>query len=390
MNKIILLLISFFININANIIELSPLSAIIKDKNIKNAIVTINPKNNKEKPFTYKTTNTTISKYGGIPIFGLYEDFNNKIDIEYQLNNKTKKDTYFLQTKKVANKKIKILSNDEKFDNRLYLVIDEDSAFMIDIMGNIRWFANIDKTSFVEKPNSKLFIINNKAIDIINGKIFTINTKDSTRILGINDNIFTIDKSIITLVNKDNKIIQKWTFPFEINTFNNISSLDYSDTLLVSYNDSIIKLDKRSNIEWIFGGSDNKFKLIDATGSKIICNNCNLKNIENVQKIDFLSIKDRIYIITFDNSIEAKAIIYKLDENLLTNEILWEYNIIDKVLKGMALYKDDFHSIFINYKDMDKNLHILEFIWGETMPTINIKIDNAILAMPFNINDFLK
>ena len=56
----------------------------------------------------------------------------------------------------------------------------------------------------------------------------------------------------------------------------------------------------------------------------------------------------------------------------------------------MALYKDDFHSIFINYKDMDKNLHILEFIWGETMPTINIKIDNAILAMPFNINDFLK
>lgn len=390
MNKIIFLLTILFASINANIIQLSPLSAIIKDKNIKNAIVTINPKSNKEKPFTYKTTNTTISKYGGIPIFGLYEDFNNKIDIEYQLNNKTKKDTYFLQTKKVANKKIKILSNDEKFDNRLYLVIDEDSAFMIDIAGNIRWFANIDKTSFVEKPNSKLFIINNKAIDIINGKIFTINTKDSTRILGINDNIFTIDKSIITLVNKDNKIIQKWTFPFEINTFNNISSLDYSDTLLVSYNDSIIKLDKRSNIEWIFGGSDNKFKLIDATGSKIICNNCNLKNIENVQKIDFLSIKDRIYIITFDNSIEAKAIIYKLDENLLTNEILWEYNIIDKVLKGMALYKDDFHSIFINYKDMDKNLHILEFIWGETMPTINIKIDNAILAMPFNINDFLK
>lgn len=390
MNKIILLLISFFININANIIELSPLSAIIKDKNIKNAIVTINPKNNQEFPFIYKVNNKTIKQYDGVPIFGLYEDFNNKIDIEYQVNNEIKKDTYYLQTQKITSEKIEIQNSNKKFNNRLYLVIDEDSAFMIDIMGNIRWFANIDKTSFVEKPNSKLFIINNKAIDIINGKIFTINTKDSTRILGINDNIFTIDKSIITLVNKDNKIIQKWIFPFEINTFNNISSLDYSDTLLVSYNDSIIKLDKRSNIEWIFGGSDNKFKLIDATGSKIICNNCNLKNIENVQKIDFLSIKDRIYIITFDNSIEAKAIIYKLDENLLTNEILWEYNIIDKVLKGMALYKDDFHSIFINYKDMDKNLHILEFIWGETMPTINIKIDNAILAMPFNINDFLK
>lgn len=390
MNKIIFLLTILFASINANIIQLSPLSAIIKDKNIKNAIVTINPKNNQEFPFIYKVNNKTIKQYDGVPIFGLYEDFNNKIDIEYQVNNEIKKDTYYLQTQKITSEKIEIQNSNKKFDNRLYLVIDEDSAFMIDIMGNIRWFANIDKASFVEKPNSKLFIINNKAIDIVNGKIFTINTKDSTRILGINDNIFTIDKSIITLVNKDNKIIQKWTFPFEINTFNNISSLDYSDTLLVSYNDSIIKLDKRSNIEWIFGGSDNKFKLIDATGSKIICNNCNLKNIENVQKIDFLSIKDRIYIITFDNSIEAKAIIYKLDENLLTNEILWEYNIIDKVLKGMALYKDDFHSIFINYKDMDKNLHILEFIWGETMPTINIKIDNAILAMPFNINDFLK
>lgn len=390
MNKIIFLLTILFASINANIIQLSPLSAIIKDKNIKNAIVTINPKNNQEFPFIYKVNNKTIKQYDGVPIFGLYEDFNNKIDIEYQVNNEIKKDTYYLQTQKITSEKIEIQNSNKKFDNRLYLVIDEDSAFMIDIAGDIRWFANIDKTSFVEKPNSKLFIINNKAIDIVNGKIFTINTKDSTRILGINDNIFTIDKSIITLVNKDNKIIQKWTFPFEINTFNNISSLDYSDTLLVSYNDSIIKLNKKSNIEWIFGGSDNKFKLIDATGSKIICNNCNLKNIENVQKIDFLSIKDRIYIITFDNSIEAKAIIYKLDENLLTNEILWEYNIIDKVLKGMALYKDDFHSIFINYKDMDKNLHILEFIWGETMPTINIKIDNAILAMPFNINDFLK
>ncbi len=390
MNKIILLLISFFININANIIELSPLSAIIKDDNIKDALITINPKSNKEKPFTYKTTNTTISKYGGIPIFGLYEDFNNKIDIEYQLNNKTKKDTYFLQTKKVTDKKIKILSNDEKFDNRLYLVIDEDSAFMIDIMGNIRWFANIDKTSFVEKPNSKLFIINNKAIDIVNGKIFTINTKDSTRILGINDNIFTIDKSIITLVNKDNKIIQKWTFPFEINTFNNISSLDYSDALLVSYNDSIIKLNKKSNIVWIFGGNSNVFRLVDETGSKILCDTCELKNVKNAQKIRFLSIKDRIYIITFDNSINAKVQIHKLDERLLTNEILWEYQIKDEVLNGTALYKEDFHSIFINYKDVNGNLNISEFIWGQNTPIINIDIENATFAIPFNFDNFLQ
>lgn len=390
MNKIILLLISFFININANIIELSPLSAIIKDDNIKDALITINPKSNKEKPFTYKTTNTTISKYGGIPIFGLYEDFNNKIDIEYQLNNKTKKDTYFLQTKKVTDKKIKILSNDEKFDNRLYLVIDEDSAFMIDIMGNVRWFANIDKTSFVEKPNSKLFIINNKAIDIVNGKIFTINTKDSTRILGINDNIFTIDKSIITLVNKDNKIIQKWTFPFEINTFNNISSLDYSDALLVSYNDSIIKLNKKSNIVWIFGGNSNVFRLVDETGSKILCDTCELKNVKNAQKIRFLSIKDRIYIITFDNSINAKVQIHKLDERLLTNEILWEYQIKDEVLNGTALYKEDFHSIFINYKDVNGNLNISEFIWGQNTPIINIDIENATFAIPFNFDNFLQ
>ena len=390
MNKIIFLLTILFASINANIIQLSPLSAIIKDKNIKNAIVTINSKNNQEFPFIYKVNNKTIKQYDGVPIFGLYEDFNNKIDIEYQVNNEIKKDTYYLQTQKITSEKIEIQNSNKRFDNRFYFVINEDSAFMIDIAGNIRWFANINKTDFIQNPNKNMFVINNTAFDIINGKVFTLNIKDSTRILRINGDTFMIDKNLITRLNQSNKIINKWKFPFEIDAFNNISSLHYSDSLLISYKDSIIKLDKRSNIEWIFGGSDNKFKLIDATGSKIICNNCNLKNIENVQKIDFLSIKDRIYIITFDNSIEAKAIIYKLDENLLTNEILWEYNIIDKVLKGMALYKDDFHSIFINYKDMDKNLHILEFIWGETMPTINIKIDNAILTMPFNINDFLK
>lgn len=387
MNKIIFLLTGFFIFLGANVIPLSPLTAILKDKNIKEAIVTINPRDTKEIPLIYQITDKIIKEYGGVPVFGLYEDFNNKIDIEYKTNNEIKKDTYYLQTKALPSKKIDI--DNMKFDNRFYFVIDEDSAFIIDNLGNMRWFANIDKTKFIQKP--KMFILNNMSFDIINGKIFMLNMQDSAKLLNIDDNLFKINNDDITLIDKKFKILDKWKIPFEVDIFSNISSLYYgNDDLFITYKDSIIKLDKKSKIKWIFGGDKNEFELVDATGSKIVYDNCDFSKVENVQEIRFLNNKDIIYIIVFDNNINAKAIIYKLDEKLLTNEILWEYKIKDEILRGNAIYRDNFHTIFIDYKDINKNLHILEFVWGENLPTINIKIENALKAIPFDISDFLR
>lgn len=391
MNKTIFLLVSFLVFLDANIIPISPLTAILKDKNIKEAIVTINSKDTKEIPLIYKITEKNIKEYGGVPIFGLYEDFNNKIDIEYKINNEIKKDTYYLQTKALENKKNEIKQtkiDNTRFDNRFYFVIDEDSAFIIDTLGNVRWFANIDKTQFIEKP--KMFILNNMAFDIINGKAFMLNIQDSAKLLNINDNIFKINNNDIELLDRDYKILNKWKFPFEVDVLNNISSLYYSNDLFVAYRDSIIKLDKKSKIEWIFGGNKDEFKLVDATGSKILCQNCNNGKIENMQEIRFLNNKYIIYIIIFDNNINAKALIYKIDERLKTKEILWTYEIKDEVLQGNAIYKENSHTIFMDYKDIDKNLHILEFAWGEKIPTINIKIENALKAIPFDINNFFR
>lgn len=387
MNKIFLLLISFFLYLNANIIQLSPLTAIIKDNHIKDAIITINSKDDKEIPLIYKVTNKTIKQYGGIPVFGLYEDFDNKIDVEYKSNNEIKKDTYYLKTQKILDKKIEVNSNDIKFSNRFYFIVDKDSAFIVDTIGNIRWFANIDKTNFIEKPNKNMYLFNDMAFDIINGKTFMFNIQDDKYILNSNDNIFIINKSYITRLDKSYKILNKWQFPLEVSTFDNISSLYYSDGLFISYKDSIIKLNKKSEVDWILGGYKNSFKLVDATGSKTTCDNCRLTNVENVQKIDFLSNKDIIYIVVFDNDINAKALMYKIDEKLFTNEILWQYKIKDEILNGNVFYKDDFHSIFINYKDIKQNLHILEFVWGEITPTIDITIDDSIKSSTFNIKD---
>lgn len=389
MKKIIFLLVWFFVIVDASIIQLSPLSAIIKDNNIKDAIVTINPKG-KDSPLSYQVTNKTIKLYDGIPIFGLYEDFNNKIDIEYKKDNEIKKDTYYLQTDSIPHKQIKSHSIDDRFDSRFYLVISEDSAFIIDMMGNLRWIANIDKTNFIEKHNDKMFVFHNMAFDIINGKIFAFNTKDSAKILKINNDIFKINNKNIIHLDKQYKALNSWKIPFEIDVFNDISSIYYSDALFVSHKDSIIKLNKLSEIEWRLGGSNNSFQLVDSSGSKIICDTCNLYNPKDLQKIDFLSNKDIIYMIVLDNAIDTKARIYKLDEKLLTSEILWEYKIKDEVLRGSVAYKRDFHSIFVDYKDINRDLYILEFVWGETKPRVSIKIDSALQSTAFDVNNFLK
>ena len=384
MKKIIFLLLSFFVFLDASMIPLSVLSAILKDKNINEATITINPKNKKEIPLTYQATNKTIKKYGGVPIFGLYEDFNNKIDIEYKINNQIKKDTYYLQTQALRKKK-KIKIENARLNDRFYFVLDEDSAFIIDTFGNVRWFVDINKIRFTEKPQKLIF--NNMAFDVVEGKSFILNMPDSQRFFSIN-NLFKIKNNDINLLDKNHKILRKWKFPFALGVLNNISSLHYTNALFVAYRDSIIKLDKKSKIEWILGGNKNEFSLVDATGSKISCENCKLGNIQHIQEIRFLNNKDIIYMMIFDN--QAKALIYKLDEREKTKEILWTYEINDDVLQGKAIYREETHSIFVDYKDIDKNLHILEFVWGEKDESINIKIENALKAMPFNIDSIFK
>ena len=70
----------------------APLTAIISraGKNISNVSVTVKGKENSGLDINYSVSNRKILNYDGIPIFGLYERYNNNIEVSYIINGSKK------------------------------------------------------------------------------------------------------------------------------------------------------------------------------------------------------------------------------------------------------------------------------------------------------------
>jgi hypothetical protein len=75
----------------------------------------------------------SLATYDGIPIFGLYQKFANKVTVEYKENGKAMKDDYVVQTSAIVNhymdnrsisdlQQTKVIKVAPGFEDRLYLV----------------------------------------------------------------------------------------------------------------------------------------------------------------------------------------------------------------------------------------------------------------------------
>ena len=70
--------------VDMNPYKIAPLTAIIRDAGftIQNIHVRIVPKANGQE-IAYKVTNQKAKTYGGIPVFGLYPDYVNTVEVSY-------------------------------------------------------------------------------------------------------------------------------------------------------------------------------------------------------------------------------------------------------------------------------------------------------------------
>ncbi|RAX53189.1 aryl-sulfate sulfotransferase [Helicobacter sp. 16-1353] len=166
---------------------IAPLTAVIKDGGyvIENAKVTIMPKENGQ-VISYSVANAKLKLHGGIPVFGLYPNFANMVNVEYDriYNGKreTIKETYRIPTSGVYIEMagygkagtffddISVNKVDSEFGDRLYLVNNMEnksaigtqivwnnptggalewnyypSVFILDTTGEVRWYLLADR-----------------------------------------------------------------------------------------------------------------------------------------------------------------------------------------------------------------------------------------------------
>ncbi|MCD8213132.1 MAG: aryl-sulfate sulfotransferase [Campylobacter sp.] len=168
---------------------ISPLSAIITNGGfeIKDAKVTIVPKKDGV-PISYSVGLKSLKTYGGIPVVGLYANYQNTVEVEYTKIYKGKEEkiqeSYKIATpafhqipsERLPNnglpyKSVSVKKVDPEFKDRLYLVNNiggkatgrssmfvwnnpvggaaewnyVSDAFVIDTQGEVRWFVNTDK-----------------------------------------------------------------------------------------------------------------------------------------------------------------------------------------------------------------------------------------------------
>ncbi len=123
----------------ANPYDIAPLTAIIKNGGyvLKNVHVRIVPKNGGQE-ISYKVDDKLLLTHGGIPVWGLYADYNNKVEVSYTriYGNKTEdlKETYTIYAPPVYGQpsgaaggsgvffKTTVKKVDPEFKDRLYLI----------------------------------------------------------------------------------------------------------------------------------------------------------------------------------------------------------------------------------------------------------------------------
>ncbi|QIZ78142.1 aryl-sulfate sulfotransferase [Ferrimonas lipolytica] len=153
--------------VKVNPYDFAPLTAII-DLNgfsISDVKVRIEPKKGGA-VIEYPVDQVSLTTHNGIPVFGLYADYDNTVMVEYVKNGKKVKENYKIKTAPVKQllfdgqvrsfPEVKSVKVDKKFRDRLYLVnhmgADESTKgwdsypmiFVTDTAGEVRWFMDWD------------------------------------------------------------------------------------------------------------------------------------------------------------------------------------------------------------------------------------------------------
>ena len=113
----------------------APLTALVElDSHVISDVkVTVHGKGEKGVPVTYTVGKESLATYDGVPIFGLYQKFANKVTVEFKENGKVMKDDYVVHTSAIVNHYIdnrsisdlqqtKVIKVAPGFEDRLYMV----------------------------------------------------------------------------------------------------------------------------------------------------------------------------------------------------------------------------------------------------------------------------
>ena len=162
----------------------SPLTAVILNGgySVTDAKVTVKAKGEKGVNISYAVSNADVLTHGGIPVWGLYPDFQNTVEVSYKRNGKEMSESYKIYAPAVfmnssgtgqptAVPKAEVIKMDAKFKDRIYLLNhiirasipnsgqviwnmpnggamewdNEPFNWAIDSNGDIRWFMKADE-----------------------------------------------------------------------------------------------------------------------------------------------------------------------------------------------------------------------------------------------------
>ncbi|MFT7005440.1 MAG: arylsulfate sulfotransferase [Sulfurimonas sp.] len=119
--------------VTTNPYGMAPQTAVINlnGKSIKDVEVTIEPKKDGT-TLTYKVPQEAVQTHEGIPVFGLYADYDNKIHVSYTMNGKKVKETYKLyinpeisyegEYRTKNTNQYEVTKSSKEFKDRLYFV----------------------------------------------------------------------------------------------------------------------------------------------------------------------------------------------------------------------------------------------------------------------------
>lgn len=113
----------------------APLTALVEldGHKISDVKVTVQGKGDKGVPISYLVGVESLKSYDGIPVFGLYQKYDNKVTVEYKEDGKPLKDEYVVKTGAIVNhymdnrslsdlQETKVVKVAPGFEDRLYLV----------------------------------------------------------------------------------------------------------------------------------------------------------------------------------------------------------------------------------------------------------------------------
>jgi arylsulfate sulfotransferase len=137
----------------------APLTALVEldSHTITDVKVTVHGKGEKGVPVTYSVGEQTLKNHDGVPIFGLYQKFANKVTIEYKENGNAMKDDYVVQTSAIVNRyidnrsfsdlqKTRVIKVAPGFEDRLYLV---NTHTFIPQGAQFHWHGEKDKNAAI-------------------------------------------------------------------------------------------------------------------------------------------------------------------------------------------------------------------------------------------------